>query len=152
MKTAEDIIKNKSKGFITVPFDKTILQACRIMVDNKIGSILVEKDNRIAGIWTERDLLRNTLTVGFDPATALVGNYMTSPLHSASHDASVYQLEDMVLGLKIRHILIEKRGDYIGLLSIGDIIRANLIEKDRKFKELKSIVSWEYYEDWKWDR
>ncbi len=152
MKTAEDIIKDKDAELISIPFNKTILQACRMMVDNKIGAMLVEKNDNVVGIWTERDLLRNTLTTGFDPETAIVGNYMTTPLQSAPHDATVHKLEDIVLGRKIRHILVEKEGQYIGLLSVGDILRTNLIEKDKKFRELNTITSWDYYEDWKWGR
>ncbi|MBW2711538.1 MAG: hypothetical protein JRC58_06540 [Deltaproteobacteria bacterium] len=56
------------------------------------------------------------------------------------------------MGLFIRHILIEKDGDYIGLLSIGDVLRATLIDQDRQIKELNKIASWEYYENWGWHR
>lgn len=152
MKTAEDIVKNKNMGLITIPSDKTVLQACRLMVDNKIGAVLIEKNDDIVGIWSERDLLQNILKVGFDPETARVGTYMTTPLHCAPFDAPIHKLEDMFMGLRIRHILIEKEEKYIGLLSIGDVIRANLIEKEQRFKELNSFTSWKYYEDWKWDR
>jgi signal-transduction protein with cAMP-binding, CBS, and nucleotidyltransferase domain len=58
----------------------------------------------------------------------------------------------MFLGLFIRHVLIEKEGEYIGLLSIGDILRANMLEQDQKIKELNAVASWEYYENWGWDR
>ena len=50
------------------------------MVDNKIGAILVKKDDEFVGIWSERDLLRNITSEGFDPKKAKVGDYMTSPL------------------------------------------------------------------------
>jgi len=150
VKTAEDIIKDKNRSLLTIPHDRTILNACRLMVDNKIGAILVEKEGEIAGIWSERDLLRNLLLVGFDPSIALIGSYMNSPLHCAPFDAPLHKLEDMFLGLRIRHILVEKNGNYIGLLSIGDVLREELIEKNNKFEELNSLASWEYYEDWKW--
>ncbi len=152
MKTAEDLLAGKSRDLLTIQGDKTILQACRLMVDNKIGAVLVEEGEKVVGIWTERDLLRNILVVGFDPETARIRTYMTSPLRSVPHDATLPQLEDMILGLRIRHILVEKNGRYIGVLSIGDVLRANLIDKDKKIKELHSAVSWQYYEDWKWDR
>ncbi len=61
-------------------------------------------------------------------------------------------LEEMFLGLFIRHILVEKDNRYVGLLSIGDVIRASLLEKDGKIKELNSIASWQYYEDWCWKK
>ena len=119
------------------------------MVDNKIGAILVEKDGEYVGIWSERDLLRNIISEGFELREAKVGDYMTSPLHTASHSTRIYKLEEMFLGLFLRHILIEKDGEYIGMLSIGDVLRADLLAKDRRFKEIKDFVSWDYYENWK---
>jgi len=55
-------------------------------------------------------------------------------------------------GLFIRHIIVEKNGRYIGLLSIGDVLRASLMEQDLQIKELNAMASWEYYENWGWDR
>jgi len=149
MKTAEDIIKDKQREIVSISSDQTVYQACRKMVDNKIGAILVKQNDEFVGIWSERDLLRNITSEGFDPKKAKVGDYMTSPLRSASHSTRIYRLEEMFLGLFLRHILIEKEGEYIGMLSIGDVLRAGLLEKDRQSKEINDFVSWDYYENWK---
>ncbi len=77
---------------------------------------------------------------------------MTTPLRTVSHTTQLHKLEDMFLGLFVRHLLVEKDGEYIGLISIGDILRANLLEKDRQFKEINALVGWDYYENWKWGR
>jgi signal-transduction protein with cAMP-binding, CBS, and nucleotidyltransferase domain len=77
---------------------------------------------------------------------------MTAPLHFAKHDASLAELEDMFLGLYVRHIPVKKDGQFIGMVSIGDVLRADLLAKDRKIKELNSLASWQYYENWGWDR
>ena len=74
---------------------------------------------------------------------------MTSPLRTASHSTRIYKLEEMFLGLFLRHLIIEKEGEYIGMLSIGDVLRAGLLEKDRQFKDISDFVSWDYYENWK---
>lgn len=152
MKTAEDIVKDKQREMVTISHDQTVLQACREMVDHKIGVILVTKDKKIVGIWSERDLLRHIADRSFDVNTSKIGDYMSAPLHSAPYSTQIHKLEEMFLGLFVRHLLIEKDGEYIGLLSIGDVIRAGLLEKDRQFKELNAFVSWEYYENWKWGR
>jgi hypothetical protein len=49
-------------------------------------------------------------------------------------------------------LIIEKESRCIGFISIGDVLRAGLIEKDRQFKEINALVSWDYYENWKWGR
>jgi hypothetical protein len=48
--------------------------------------------------------------------------------------------------------MVEKDGRQIGLLSIGDVMRASLLEQDQQIKELNGITDWEYYEDWGWNR
>lgn len=153
MKTAQDILNQKAEiKLITVSPGETVKKAIEKMVTKKVGAILVEEENRIVGIWTERDLLNNMTKPGFDPERDPVKSYMSNPLKKVSHDTPLMVLEEMFLGLFIRHILVEKDNRYVGLLSIGDVIRASLLEKDGKIKELNSIASWQYYEDWCWKK
>jgi len=152
MKTAEDIIKDNNREMVCISPDQTIREAIRLMATNKIGAVLAKKEDKIVGIWTERDLLYNSNQPGFDPDTHLIGDYMTTSLHTARHDTSILKIKEMFLGLFIRHVIVEKDGDYIGLLSIGDVLRASLIEQDRQIKSLNKIASWEYYESWGWHR
>ncbi len=152
MITAEEILKEKNREMVCVSSDRTVRDAVRIMNDHKIGAILIKKEEQIVGIWTERDLLYNINLPGFNPDTDLIGDYMTTGLHKTAHDTSILKIKEMFLGLFIRHILVEKDGIYIGLLSIGDVLRASLIEQDRQIKSLNKIASWEYYENWGWHR
>jgi signal-transduction protein with cAMP-binding, CBS, and nucleotidyltransferase domain len=152
MNTAEDIVIDKNMQILSIPHDATVLSACRMMVEHKIGAVVVEKNKESVGIWTERDLLRNIAEEGFDPKTAKVGDYMSSPIHTAPYNTHIHKLEEMFLGLFVRHLVIEKEGHYIGFISIGDVLRAGLLEKDRKFREINALVSWDYYENWKWGR
>ena len=152
MKTAGEILKEKNREMICIPSDKTVRDAIRLMNDNNIGAILVKKNDQIVGIWTERDLLHNMNLPTFNPDTDLIESYMTTGLYKISNDTSILKIDEMFLGLFIRHILVEKDGTYIGLLSIGDVLRATLIEQDRQIKSLNKIANWEYYENWGWDR
>jgi CBS domain-containing protein len=153
MKNAEDILNNKIQDYkICVSPDHTILQAIDIMNKANVGAVLVESGDDIAGIWTERDLLRSIGRAGFDPKTARIGDHMQTRLHWAAHDTTLMQLQEMFLGLFIRHIIVKKQGRFIGLLSIGDILRAILLEKEKELKKLNKIASWQYYENWGWDR
>ena len=152
MKTAEDIILDKNSDIVHVSRTQTVSEAIDLMNKNKIGAILVKEGDDMIGIWTERDYLNGSSDSSFDPKTAEVGDHMTSPLHFAPHDATLTQLEEMFLGLYLRHLPIKKDDRFLGMVSIGDVLRANLLEKDRKIKELNSMASWQYYENWGWDR
>ena len=152
MKTAEDIVNDKQSEIVSISWDKTVHQACRKMVEERIGAILVEKDGEYVGIWSERDLLRKMTEGEFDPRKEKIGDHMTSPLQTATHSTRIHKLEDMFLGLFLRHLPVEKDGKFIGMLSIGDVLRASLIEKDRRFKEINDFISWDYYENWRLGR
>ena len=153
MKTAAEILNEKgTPPLVTIPSDETLYAAVAKMVEKSIGAIMVTENDIIMGIWTERDYLRNTLEPGFDPKTAKIGGYMERALKSAQADTPLIQLQEMFLGLFVRHLLIKKEDRYLGLLSIGDVLRASLLVKDQEIKELNQIASWEYYEDWGWHR
>lgn len=147
---AEAIVKEKSGDLITVSADATIHEALIVMINANVGSILVEQDGKIVGIWTERDLLRDTVKAGFNTAESKIGDHMVSPIITAPHSDTVYNLMDKFLGLRISHLLIEKEGETIGLLSVGDVMKATLSEKTRELSRLNAMVSWDYYENWRW--
>jgi CBS domain-containing protein len=151
MITAQDILNEKrTPNMVTISENAVIYDAIALMVKNKIGAMLVGKGDTIQGIWTERDFLRNTLEPGFDPKTARIGDYMNTDLIFADYNTPVIKLQEKFLGLFIRHILIKKRKKYIGMLSVGDVIRASLWAKDAEIRDLNKIASWEYYENWSW--
>ena len=152
MKTAEDIVKDKNKEIVAVTKTQTVAEAIDLMNEKKIGAVLVQEDDDIVGIWTERDFLRSSSDPSFDPKSARIGDHMTSPVHFAQHDATLTQLEETFLGLYLRHIPVKKNDRVVGMVSIGDVLRADLLAKDRQIKELNSMASWQYYENWGWDR
>ena len=152
MKTAADIVRENNREMICIDQGRTVADAVDRMVAQKIGAILIRKEKRLVGIYTERDLLRNMADTGFDPAAAPVADHMSAPLHTMPHDTPLIKLTDCFLGLFIRHIVVEQDGEPIGMLSVGDILRATLLDQDEKIKELNVIASWEYYENWGWGR
>jgi CBS domain-containing protein len=152
MLTALGMLSTKSKKIISVSKDTTLFDALKIMESNKIGSILVQDQEAIIGIWTERDLLRNTTADNFDPRNAVIADYMAHDLKYAEHNETVYQLQDKILGMRLRHLLIKKDGEFIGLISAGDVMKALLNEKQRELEKLNELVGWEYYENWRWDK
>lgn len=152
MKTAEDILNIKDSEIISVEEDTVVSEALRLMLSHQIAAVLVKRDQKITGIWTERDLVKNCVAEGFDPQKSLVKDFMKTELVFAQHDETPYQLMDKMLGKRMRHLLIKKGGEFIGILSAGDVARACMHEKDDQLKAMNKMVSWEYYEDWKWDR
>ncbi len=152
MLTAEDVLKQKGQDIISINPDATVAEALDIMLKNNIGAILVKDGEEYVGIWTERDLMRNVVTDGFYSKTSKIKDYMSTNLQAEPSTDSIYQLMDKCLGRKHRHLLIEKNGKIIGILSGGDISRAQLMEKSQELDELNKIANWDYYENWKWKK
>ena len=148
-RTARDILKEKGGHMVTINSDATVYQALTVMTQNKVGSIVIVEDEKIIGIWTERDLMFRALEEGFDARTARLRDNMSVNLISANVEEPAYKLYDKFLGRRIRHLLIEEGGDYIGILSVGDVMKATLQQATEDLEELNHMVSLEYYENWK---
>ncbi len=149
IRTARDILQEKGGHMVTVSLEATVYQAVKIMTQNRVGSIVIVDEGKIVGIWTERDLMYRVLAEDFNPKTELVSSSMTKSIISADVNDQAFQLYDKFLGRRIRHLLIAENGEYIGILSVGDVMRANLQQRAEEYKDLNEMVSLEYYENWK---
>ncbi len=148
--TAEEIIKDIGEEPLCVPPETSVYDAVKLMLARDGHAVLIQQDGKYVGIWTERDLTKNTILDGYDPKTTKVGDHMSYPLKAASYSDNVFRLIDKFLGYQTRHLLIEKEGQYIGLLYARDVIRVGFTERTRQLQELDEMVSLEFYEDWKW--
>ncbi|MGC9364034.1 MAG: cyclic nucleotide-binding/CBS domain-containing protein [Fidelibacterota bacterium] len=146
MKLAEDILNEKDRPMISVQQTTILVDALKTMAKNDIGAIVIKKGKEVVGIFTERDLLKLAAGRKFDPDSTIIKDVMTTDLFSAPYNDPIYLLLDKILGKRIRHILIEKEGRFIGILSAGDVTKACLNERTR---EMDSII-WDYYENWRW--
>ena len=147
--TARDILQDKGGHLVTISNNATVYQALTLMTQNHVGSVVVTEDEKIIGMYTERDLMFHVLEEGFDPKTSRLQDHLSASLSSANVDEQAFQLYDKFLGRRTRHLLIEENGDYIGLLSVGDVMKATLQQKTEELQELQNMVNYEYYENWK---
>jgi CBS domain-containing protein len=148
MRTAEELLEEKGSQLYFVSPGTKIIDALRLMVEKKIGAILIKDGDEIVGIWTERDHIEDSILPDFNVNSSRIDDYMTKKLITVKHDEKIYNIADKILGLRIRHLLVEREGKYIGLLSAGDIIRAELHIRTEEWKELDRIVHLEYYDKW----
>ena len=150
--TAEDILNEKGSDMYAIGPDALLTDAIAFMNKNKVGAVLVRDGVNYIGIWTERDLLRTVTTEGFDVKSAKIKDHMKTKLIGASHDEPLFSLIDKALGLRIRHLLIKREGQIIGMLSIGDLLRAALQQRTEEYERLQDIVKLDYYDEWRWKK
>jgi len=147
--TARDILKLKGGHLVTISCDSTVYQALTLMTQNRVGSVVALEGGAIVGIYTERDLMFHVLEAGFDPKFSIIREHMSENLITANVSDQVDELYKKFIGKRVRHLLIEENGEYIGLLSVGDVVKANLVQKSEELEALNQKVSLEYYENWK---
>jgi signal-transduction protein with cAMP-binding, CBS, and nucleotidyltransferase domain len=148
-RTAEDILNEKGSEILSIGPDAVVENALSIMAERNVGCILIRSGSEYVGVWTERDLMKNVLVEGFDIHTAKIGDYMTRDLIYAQHNDIIYNMIDQFLGRRIRHLLIQRKGQFIGLLSTGDVMRAGLQQRTEELEQMRNIVTLDYYDKWR---
>lgn len=130
-----DILKEKKSGVKTISPDKTLKQALRSMIENKVGSLIVtEGENIPIGIITERDILRYIDRMDNWEET-VIGDIMTKELIIGLLDDDVEVIMEFMTKNYFRHVPILDEKKLVGIISIGDIIKAQLkdIKTDNRF-------------------
>jgi CBS domain-containing protein len=122
MPTAHDILSEKGTKVHSVSVDSTALQAIQKMNQHRIGAMVVMDADRVAGIFTERDVMQRVVGEQMNAADISVGEVMTRNVVCCSPDASLEEMSEIMRSRRIRHIPIcEEDGALVGLISIGDL-------------------------------
>ena len=152
-KTAGDILDAKGHEIIGVQRDSSIRSAIALICHSKVGATVVKDGADIIGIWTERDLLHHVLDESFS-LDSPIEQAMSSQPDSVGTGATLIELMDKYLSLRIRHLLVTDAGEIVGLLSIGDVTKATLQNKARELEDateelasIKEIVNLAYYQN-----
>lgn len=122
MPTVRDVLAVKGNQVHSVSPTERVLDAIRQMNQHKIGALLVMQDGHVAGIFTERDVLRRVVGEERHPAHVTVGEVMTEDLICVGPDSDLDEVSTIMRNRKIRHIPIcDDDGKLHGMVSIGDL-------------------------------
>jgi CBS domain-containing protein len=123
-----------------VPRQATVVDAVRIMTARNIGAVPVVDDERLVGIFTERDVMARVVAVGLDPKSTLVGDVMSPDLVTAdvrdSCDTCLRRLQQA----RVRHLIVLNEGRLAGILSLRDLLAVDADEKDEAINLLNAYV------------
>lgn len=129
MATVRDILARKGSDIISVAPGETALRAAQLMNDRSIGGVVVTDGGRLAGIFTERDILRRVVAQGRDPATTRVTEVMTAPVIACSPDTSLEECAAMMTAKHIRHLPVVTEKGLSGVITIGDVLAFQVREQ-----------------------
>ena len=138
----QQILKGKgTQGVVTIPSDITVAQAIEVLSETKIGAVIVSDDGeRPLGILSERDIVKSLGVQGTASLSQNVKDQMTSNLVSCvASDTADNVLEKMTQG-RFRHMPVMDEDKMIGLISIGDVVKARLSELSMEKDALEGMI------------
>jgi len=142
---AKDILDTKGSRVVTCHEDNSLMEALAIFSANKVGSLLVvDSNDKIQGIIAPRDILLMVLNNLDNIKTLKVNEVMTTNLIVATVDDDVEYLQAVMTENRIRHIPILEGSELKGLVSIGDVVKAQIVEKEVENRYLKDYIEGKY--------
>ena len=117
------LLEQKSTDLFSVANTVTVAEAVQEMNDHMVGAVLVMEGSRLAGIFTERDVLKRVVGTEVDPRRTAVTSVMTTPVLTIAPTATVQEVLDMFTQKRCRHLPVLEDGRLLGLISIGDVSR-----------------------------
>jgi CBS domain-containing protein len=135
------LLERKSAGVHAVNQAMTVAEAVAEMNRHRVGSIVVMDGDRLAGIFTERDVLKRIVGAGLDPKTARVADVMTANLVTVSPETTVQEVMELFTEKRCRHLPVLADGRMVGLISIGDVSRWMVDVHRTECEHLKNYIA-----------
>jgi len=140
MTTVRQLLDRKDRVVFSVGPEAPVLEAIRAMADHHVGALLVMKGEVLAGIVSERDYARKVILRGRSSSDTPVKDIMTTPVLTVSPDTSVEQCMQLVTDKRVRHLPVVEAGRVIGMVSIGDLVKALIAEQQHQIEQLESYI------------
>jgi len=147
MLRVSDILKSKGKQLWTILPDVSVLDALKLMAEKEIGALMVvDKKGKVVGIMTERDYARKIALKGKQSVDTSVKEIMTpfDKMYTVKTDTPVDDCMVLMTGKHIRHVPIFDAGKFVGLISIGDVVKSTISQKDTLINQLSDYIGGKY--------
>ncbi len=139
--TIRELMKVGGRKVYSVTTDSTVHDALKLMAERRIGAVLVvDAGGKLSGIFSERDYARKSVEWDSIPGDTPVSDLMTAELVTIDPDNTVQECMEMVTRLRIRHLPVLDEGKLLGMVSIGDLVKAALAEKEALIDEKQSLI------------
>lgn len=141
MRNVNQILENKRSGVVAVPREAPVLEVIRLMAEHHIGSVLVMQGSELVGIATERDYARKVILQGRSSADTPVGQIMSSPVVTVLPTDTAATCMQIMTARKIRHLPVLDEGRVLGMVSIGDLVKAVIEDQQQEIAQLHQYIA-----------
>ena len=146
-KKVKDLLKSMKKEVLSITPKATVIDALKLMGEKEIGALMVVDDSgKVLGIITERDYARKVALKGRHTQEVLVEEIMTlyENMFTVKPDTSVEDCMILITGKHIRHVPVYEDNKYIGLISIGDVVKSIISEQEMLIEHLSNYIAGKY--------
>jgi CBS domain-containing protein len=141
MKHVAEILKSKAEQTVhTITPSASVFDAIKVMAEKGIGALLVIEDLKIVGIITERDYARKIVLMGRSSKETPVHDIMTSPVMYVRPDQTNEECMALMTDNRVRHLAVMDKGELIGLISIGDLVKDIISEQKFVIEQLEHYI------------
>jgi len=147
MQTVSDLLKSKAKQQWSILPDASVFDALKLMAEKEIGAVMVmDKKDKVVGILTERDYARKIILHGKTSMKTKVKEIMTpaAKMYKVKPDTSVEDCMVLMTGKHIRHVPVFDGSKFVGVISIGDVVKSTISQKDLLIDNLSNYIGGKY--------
>jgi CBS domain-containing protein len=136
-----DILRSKKGGVVSIAPDTIVYHALERMVENNISALLVTEDERLAGIFTEKDYARKVILKGKSSKKTLIREIMTADPFTVSPDGTIEECMRLMTDRRIRHLPVVEKERLVGIISIGDVVKFIIDEQKHIIENLEHYIT-----------
>jgi CBS domain-containing protein len=144
MSSIREVLERKGGTVLTIQRQAAVLEAIGSMSQANIGAIVVERDGQPVGIFTERDYLRKIALEGRSSRETPVDEVMSSPLITVAPEESTHTAMETMTERRCRHLVVMDGEEMVGIVSLGDLVKHMLMEKQAEVDQLSSYIAGSY--------
>ena len=141
MVTVRQLLGRKGQDVWSIDVEEPVLEAIQLMADKHVGALPVTRNGELAGVISERDYARKVILLGRSSAETPVWQIMSSPVVTVGPDQDVRQCMQLMTHRRIRHLPVVEQGRMVGVISIGDLVRAVIEEQEHTIEQLERFIA-----------
>ena len=140
MRTVRDILREKGSDVYSVAPEATVYEALQIMAEKNVGALMVMRGEKVAGLISERDYARKIVLKGRFSKDVPVGEIMTVEMVRVVPDEDIEGCMELMTYHRIRHLPVLEGDRLIGIVSVGDIVKAIIEHKEEIIMDLENYI------------
>jgi CBS domain-containing protein len=140
MRRVKDILKEKGSRVYSILSDAKVYEALQMMADKNVGALMVMEGDTVAGLISERDYARKIVLKGKFSKNVPVREIMTTDMVRIGPDEDVEECMELMTDKRVRHLPVFENDQLIGIISIGDIVKAIIEHKEEIIEQLENYI------------